>query len=207
MQKKGRPRRYDSDAALEKIMALFWRKGFTATSMDDLVIETQMNKPSLYAAFDNKAALYEKAIERFNHIASTRYRHELEKQSPKDKITARINRYLNSAIHFYTDNDGLTGCMVLSTAVTEITDPAIKNMLNRVINAQTQQVEDALQEVLEAGELKEGTDIHTIALGVIALLHSISLRARSGATVDELLPLADLSLIILAPYLSDYYDQ
>ncbi|MBG2914585.1 MULTISPECIES: TetR/AcrR family transcriptional regulator [Proteus] len=203
MQKKGRPRRYDSDAALEKIMALFWRKGFTATSMDDLVIETQMNKPSLYAAFGNKAALYEKAIERFNHIASTRYRHELEKQSAQDKVTERIKRYLTSAIHFYTDNEGLTGCMVLSTAVTEVEDPAIRMMLNQVINAQTQQVEDALQEALEAGELKEGTDVHTIALGVVALLHSISLRARAGASVNELMPFADISQTLLIPYLSD----
>lgn len=203
MQKKGRPRRYDSDAALEKIMALFWRKGFTATSMDDLVIETQMNKPSLYAAFGNKAALYEKAIERFNHIASTRYRHELKKQSAQDKVTERIKRYLTSAIHFYTDNEGLTGCMVLSTAVTEVEDPAIRMMLNQVINAQTQQVEDALQEALEAGELKEGTDVHTIALGVVALLHSISLRARAGASVNELMPFADISQTLLIPYLSD----
>lgn len=203
MQKKGRPRRYNSDAALEKIMALFWRKGFTATSMDDLVIETQMNKPSLYAAFGNKAALYEKAIERFNHIASTRYRHELEKQSAQDKVTERIKRYLTSAIHFYTDNEGLTGCMVLSTAVTEVEDPAIRMMLNQVINAQTQQVEDALQEALEAGELKEGTDVHTIALGVVALLHSISLRARAGASVNELMPFADISQTLLIPYLSD----
>ncbi|WP_235410137.1 TetR/AcrR family transcriptional regulator [Proteus terrae] len=203
MQKKGRPRRYDSDAALEKIMALFWRKGFTATSMDDLVIETQMNKPSLYAAFGNKATLYEKAIERFNHIASTRYRHELEKQSAQDKVTERIKRYLTSAIHFYTDNEGLTGCMVLSTAVTEVEDPAIRMMLNQVINAQTQQVEDALQEALEAGELKEGTDVHTIALGVVALLHSISLRARAGASVNELMPFADISQTLLIPYLSD----
>ncbi|QUT03487.1 TetR/AcrR family transcriptional regulator [Proteus terrae] len=203
MQKKGRPRRYDSDAALEKIMALFWRKGFTATSMDDLVIETQMNKPSLYAAFGNKAALYEKAIERFNHIASTRYRHELEKQSAQDKVTERIKRYLTSAIHFYTDNEGLTGCMVLSTAVTEVEDPAIRMMLNQVINAQTQQVEDALQEALEAGELKEGTDVHTIALGVVALLHSISLRARAVASVNELMPFADISQTLLIPYLSD----
>ncbi|MBG6037947.1 TetR/AcrR family transcriptional regulator [Proteus cibarius] len=203
MQKKGRPRRYDSDAALEKIMALFWRKGFTATSMDDLVIETQMNKPSLYAAFGNKAALYEKAIERFNHIASTRYRHELEKQSAQDKVTERIKRYLTSAIHFYTDNEGLTGCMVLSTAVTEVEDPAIRMMLNQVINAQTQQVEDTLQEALEAGELKEGTDVHTIALGVVALLHSISLRARAGASVNELMPFADISQTLLIPYLSD----
>ncbi|MCT8262914.1 TetR/AcrR family transcriptional regulator [Proteus terrae] len=203
MQKKGRPRRYDSDVALEKIMTLFWRKGFTATSMDDLVIETQMNKPSLYAAFGNKAALYEKAIERFNHIASTRYRHELEKQSARDKVTERVKRYLISAIHFYTDSEGLTGCMVLSTAVTEVGDPAIRMMLNQVINAQTQQVEDALQEVLEAGELKEGTDVHTIALGVVALLHSISLRARAGAAVNELMPFADISQTLLIPYLSD----
>ncbi|MBG6026043.1 TetR/AcrR family transcriptional regulator [Proteus mirabilis] len=203
MKKKGRPRRYDSDAALEKIMALFWRKGFTATSMDDLVIETQMNKPSLYAAFGNKAALYEKAIERFNHMASARYRHELEKQSLQDNVTERIKRYLISAIHFYTDSEGLAGCMVLSTAVSEVEDPAIKTMLNQVINAQTQQVEDALQEALEAGELKEGTDIHTIALGVVALLHSISLRARAGATVNELLPFAGISQVLLMPYLSD----
>lgn len=203
MQKKGRPRRYDSDAALEKIMALFWRKGFTATSMDDLVIETQMNKPSLYAAFGNKAALYEKAIERFNHIASTRYRHELEKQSDQDKVTERVKRYLISAIHFYTDSEGLTGCMVLSTAVTEVEDPAIKRMLNLVISAQTQQVEDALQAALEADELKKGTDVHTIALGVVALLHSISLRARAGASVNELLPFVDISQTLLIPYLSD----
>lgn len=203
MQKKGRPRRYDSDAALEKIMALFWRKGFTATSMDDLVIETQMNKPSLYAAFGNKAALYEKAIERFNHIASTRYRHELEKQSDQDRVTERVKRYLISAIHFYTDSEGLTGCMVLSTAVTEVEDPAIRTMLNQVINAQTQQVEDALQAALETGELKKGTDVHTIALGVVALLHSISLRARAGASVNELLPFADISQTLLIPYLSN----
>lgn len=203
MKKKGRPRRYDSDAALEKIMALFWRKGFTATSMDDLVIETQMNKPSLYAAFGNKAALYEKAIERFNHIASTRYRHELEKQSDQDRVTERIKRYLISAIHFYTDSEGLTGCMVLSTAVTEVEDPAIRTMLNQVINAQTQQVEDALQAALETGELKKGTDVHTIALGVVALLHSISLRARAGASVNELLPFVDISQALLIPYLSD----
>lgn len=203
MQKKGRPRRYDSDAALEKIMALFWRKGFTATSMDDLVIETQMNKPSLYAAFGNKAALYEKAIERFNHIASTRYRHELEKQSDQDRVTERVKRYLISAIHFYTDSEGLTGCMVLSTAVTEVEDPAIRVMLNQVINAQTQQVEDALQAALETGELKKGTDVHTIALSVVALLHSISLRARAGASVNELLPFVDISQTLLIPYLSD----
>lgn len=203
MQKKGRPRRYDSDAALEKIMALFWRKGFTATSMDDLVIETQMNKPSLYAAFGNKAALYEKAIERFNNIASTRYRHELEKQSDQDRVTERVKRYLISAIHFYTDSEGLTGCMVLSTAVTEVEDPAIRTMLNQVINAQTQQVEDALQAALETGELKKGTDVHTIALGVVALLHSISLRARAGASVNELLPFVDISQTLLIPYLSD----
>ncbi|WP_193015328.1 MULTISPECIES: TetR/AcrR family transcriptional regulator [Gammaproteobacteria] len=203
MQKKGRPRRYDSDTALEKVMALFWRKGFTATSMDDLVIETQMNKPSLYAAFGNKAALYEKAIERFNQIASTRYRHELEKQSPQDTIIKRVKRYLVSAIHFYTDKEGLTGCMVLSTAVTEIADPTIKTLLNQVIEAQTQQVIDALQEALSAGELKKEVDIRVVALGIVALLHSLSLRARSGATVDELLPLADISRMLLMPYLPD----
>jgi AcrR family transcriptional regulator len=58
----GRPRRFDRDAALEAAMFLFWRKGFAATSMNDLCDAMSIGSPSLYAAFGSKEALYLEAV-------------------------------------------------------------------------------------------------------------------------------------------------
>src|SRR5262245_20822174 len=62
---RGRPRKYDPDDALAKAMGAFWDRGYAATSLDDISAATGMNRPSLYAAFGDKQAIYLKAIERY----------------------------------------------------------------------------------------------------------------------------------------------
>ena len=47
----GRPRAFDRDAALEAAILVFWRKGFSAASMNDLCDAMGIRSPSLYAAF------------------------------------------------------------------------------------------------------------------------------------------------------------
>ena len=54
----GRPRAFDTDLALDQAMQLFWRKGFLGTSLSDLTEAMGINRPSLYAAFGNKEALF-----------------------------------------------------------------------------------------------------------------------------------------------------
>ena len=68
----GRPRGFDRDAALQAAMLLFWRKGFAATSMNDLCDAMGIRSPSLYAAFGSKEALYLEAVRalRPDHWAS-----------------------------------------------------------------------------------------------------------------------------------------
>src|ERR1700685_365377 len=64
----GRPREFDREAALAAAMLLFWRKGFAATSMNDLCDAMGVRSPSLYAAFGSKEALYLEAIEHYVQI-------------------------------------------------------------------------------------------------------------------------------------------
>ncbi|PHM46322.1 AdeN [Xenorhabdus mauleonii] len=199
MKKKGRPRSYDSEQAIKEITFLFWRKGFTATSLDDLVNETGMNKPSLYAAFGNKLAIYKKAMDNFGTIAITRYENALKKQNERDTILDRITRYLTASIDLYTGESGKLGCMALSTAAAEVEIPEIQQYLAMVIQIQTDQIKKILSETKNDGELLPDTDVDIIAQLIIAILHSISLRARAGENEATLMPLVDTAKMILEP--------
>ena len=57
-KRRGRPRDYDRQAALQRATDAFWKSGYSGTSLDSLTTATGMNPPSLYAAFGNKRALY-----------------------------------------------------------------------------------------------------------------------------------------------------
>ena len=63
----GRPREYDPEVALQRATDAFWDAGFSGTSLDDLSARTGMNRPSLYAAFGDKQALYLKTLESYQH--------------------------------------------------------------------------------------------------------------------------------------------
>ena len=62
-RRRGRPRAYDPQAALQQATDSFWRSGYSGTSLDKIGAATGMNRPSLYAAFGDKHTLYLKALE------------------------------------------------------------------------------------------------------------------------------------------------
>src|SRR3546814_15800000 len=60
---KGRPREFCVDMALAAALRVFWSKGYEGASMADLTEALGITKPSLYAAFGNKEALFNKALD------------------------------------------------------------------------------------------------------------------------------------------------
>ena len=58
-----RPAEFDRDEVLERAMDLFWKTGYTATSVTDLVKVTNLKPGSLYGAFNNKRDLFLACIE------------------------------------------------------------------------------------------------------------------------------------------------
>jgi TetR/AcrR family transcriptional repressor of nem operon len=53
-----RPVEFDKEAARRQAVRLFWRKGYQATSLTDLISELGISRSSFYAAFGDKRAFF-----------------------------------------------------------------------------------------------------------------------------------------------------
>src|ERR1700748_1008212 len=107
----GRPREFDREAALQAAMLVFWRKGFSAASMNDLCEAMGIRSPSLYAAFGSKEALYLEAIDHYVRTIGTPVWDKLE-----EGATARAgveNLLLAGAETLPQSASTPSGCMAL----------------------------------------------------------------------------------------------
>src|SRR3954467_11325493 len=126
--RRGRPRAYDTQAALKQETEPFWRTGSSGTSLDSIAAATGMNPPSLYAAFGNKHALYLEALARYweERLAATR-----EALAQDRPLGETLMLAFGAALSIYFSGKGSArGCFVIGTALTEaVDDAAIRNIV------------------------------------------------------------------------------
>jgi TetR/AcrR family transcriptional regulator, copper-responsive repressor len=125
---RGRPRQYDPEQALAKAAEAFWKQGYAATSLDDLVAATGMNRPSLYAAFGDKRDLYLKTLTRYQQQSRA-----IGAQITADDPPLRVflKRFYEAALAIYLESgDEARGCYSISTAPAQaVTDAAVRDFL------------------------------------------------------------------------------
>ena len=177
--RRGRPRSYDPDRALAQATAAFWDAGYSATSLDDLSAATGMNRPSLYGAFGDKRALYLKTIEGYRALARAAMQRALPQDGP---LKAALGALYQAAISLYLSGEqGARGCLLVSTAATEaVTDPEIR----RAARAGLEEIDEAfaarLRHARVQGDLPPSADPAALARLASAILHTLSVRARTG---------------------------
>lgn len=176
---RGRPRSFDPDQALGQARGAFWRGGYAATSLDDLSAATGLNRPSLYGAFGDKRAIYLAALRRTREEMLTSQARALANPAPLRETLQALFAGA-SAIYVVGDGEGQRGCFVISTAVTEsLADAEVRGLLADTFA----RMDAAFAARFEASRAELAPGVDPMALGAIAtgLLHSLAIRARSGA--------------------------
>ncbi|GAA1129881.1 TetR/AcrR family transcriptional regulator [Kribbella jejuensis] len=186
--RRGRPRSFDREAALEQALQTFWDRGYDATSVTDLTTALGIGAPSLYAAFGDKRKLFDEVVRRYQdtHGAFT-------SRALAEEPTARraIERILREAASEYVGR----GCLIISAA--QNTVPAsheVAEQLRYIRQHNRDVLQDRIQQDVDAGELPDGTDAKTLATFFAATIQGMSQQARDGATQDDLMAVATTAL-------------
>ena len=110
-----RPKAFDPEDILGRATALFWRKGYEATSVADLVEALGINRGSLYDTFKDKRTLFLAALERYDEreIGAT-VRHLRNTQGPgRDRIQSLFDNFIRAV----EERGDRRGCLICNTAV------------------------------------------------------------------------------------------
>jgi len=195
-RRRGRPRQYDPDKALEKAAESFWKSGYAATSLDDLVAATGMNRPSLYAAFGDKSALYLKTLQRYLRQSRAK---SLEILADSPSLRMFLKRFYEAALDIYqAGGDEARGCYSISTAPAQaVTDAAVREFLAASISGTDAFLSAVISKARARGEVPSTADPMALAQLATATLHTIAVRSRVGVSRKQLMALATAAIDLI----------
>ncbi|MEU9384414.1 helix-turn-helix domain-containing protein, partial [Streptomyces sp. NPDC048279] len=109
-----RTKAFDPDAVLQSALELFWRRGYEATSMTDLIEHLGIGRASIYAAFGSKHELYLRAVDRYIEMRDPGILQELSQPGPVlPAVRAVVRRFAAEAT---APEVRQAGCLVTNTA-------------------------------------------------------------------------------------------
>jgi TetR/AcrR family transcriptional regulator, copper-responsive repressor len=195
-KRRGRPRAYDPDAALKRARDRFWRTGYAATSLDDLAAAMGMNRPSIYAGFGDKRALYAAAVERY--AAESRSGLARELATPRPLREGLLAVYRGAAAIYRAGGEPPRGCFLVGTAVTEATrDEHVRRTVDATFDAFTALFAERFTRAAHDGELSEAATPAALAQIATAALNTIALRCRTGAKAEVIDALIDATVDVI----------
>ncbi len=187
----GRPREFDVDEALDRALDVFWRKGYQGTSLLDLTKAMKINRPSLYAAFGNKEALFRKAMDRYLEGPACHLHEALEEPTSRQVV----ERLLCGTIELIAGARSPRGCFMVQAALAcgDAAASVRREMVKRRTALQAA-LRERFQRAISEGDLPPDQDPSDLARYLSALTHGMAVQAAGGATVDELKRVSKLAL-------------
>jgi AcrR family transcriptional regulator len=183
-KRRGGPRTFDRDQAVETAMRLFWRHGYEGVSLNDLTSAIGIAPPSLYAAFGSKAQLYREALDRYSGVPGALL--NVGDGSTLDETVAAI---LHQGANAVTDPAGERGCMVSSGMLACAQEHAsLALMLTNRRDEMRETIAEALARWLDPDRSR------SLARYLVVVLQGMSVQARDGATRKELDEVIDEAL-------------
>ena len=192
---KGRPRKFDTDKALESAMLVFWRNGYEGSSLSELTAAMKINRPSLYGTFGDKEQLFLKAIERYLIDYGSK---GVARLNEYDDIIEAIAAFFDSIVKQLTDPQLPAGCLISNCSL-ECGDRFTE--IGRRLSQCHAATEEALYSRLELaqarGQISAAENIRALAQFFTMTMLGMGVMARTNPNSTAIRQLAKTALRVL----------
>jgi len=188
---RGRPRAFDIDQALDSALQVFWQKGYEGATLPDLTAAMGINRPSLYAAFGNKEALFRKVIDRYMEGPAAYVRAALNVATAR----AVAQRLLDGAVELLTDPQHPGGCLMVQGALAcgEDADCIRKELASHRLAAEMV-VRERFERAHTEGDLPANAVPADLARYIVTVVRGMAVQAAGGSNRDELQSVARVAM-------------
>lgn len=180
MKTRGRPKTFEVEFVLDKIVHLFWQHGYDHVSTEDICQLTGLSKPSLYLEFGNKEELFISCVKYYNENYASKI--VMLMDDYLDPVEG-VEKMLYKAKNQFTDPDFPSGCLAL-TGLAEIAGKSQK------IDSLIRQVQSSFIKVIQDyfdRTLKRSTKNHrTAAEYVVGQLYALALFSKTNSDFFDL---------------------
>ncbi|HLH09001.1 MAG TPA: TetR/AcrR family transcriptional regulator [Terriglobales bacterium] len=187
----GRPRSFNINVALDTALRLFREKGYEGTSLSDLTKAMGINRPSLYAAFGDKRALFENALQRYSDFYHVYLREALQQETGR---AVAEHLLLNSA-RLLADPQNPRGCLFVQGALAcgEGAESVRQELINHRGKVE-KEIRRRLKRAKADGDLPPTASPADLAAFLASVMYGMSVRAASGKSRAELKRVAETAL-------------
>jgi len=170
-----RPREFDEEAVVDAAVQCFWAHGYEATSVRDLIEKTGITGASLYNAFGDKRALYQRALDHYVEDSVLDRIRRCEALAPREAIGAFFAEIVRRSL----DDHQHKGCMLVNAALDVLpSDPDFQRILSAVLI----RVEEFFLARIEAGQvdrmITRSLAAKTLARNLLGVLMGVRVLAR-----------------------------
>lgn len=172
-----RTREFDVEKALEAAMELFWEKGYEATSLNDLTARMGIQRPSLYAAFGDKQALFEAALRHYTKLHAAHVRASLHNSSSAKEA---IRAFFDQMIAEEYNGTISRGCFCLNTMVELAPHDEKFEILTREHQMYLSVLfQETVERGMQSGEIKPEVNARAVAQALVVALIGLTVLMKS----------------------------
>lgn len=171
---------FDEDLILEKAVNLFWKKGYNATSAQDLVDHLGISRSSLYDTYGDKHSLFVKALKQYR---KERIDPVIYGVNESEDIEAYIRNIFEVAKKEALDEERSKGCFMVNSAV-ELApvDEEVRAIVNSIMQDVENTITVAIKKGQEQGLFTTAHSARSLASFVFNALNGLRVTAKFDAS-------------------------
>lgn len=188
----GRPLEFDPDQALHAAMEVFWRQGYEATSLQDLLQAMDLSKSSFYQCFGSKHELFARCLVRFRERQVKRMRAALHR-APSGR--AFLRTVLQAVAEEAHSAKSPKGCLIMNTA-TEFAgrDRQVADLVADGTRDFAEVFREAVVRAQQEGEIAADRDADALAHYVVSTVSGLKTMVKAGLSPAAIGDVAEVAL-------------